>query len=72
MIVAGSNPEDFIGSPAFIAIVAGGSACCCCGGCFCIWLRRRYIIEVYADWEESEEEGFSDDEIVDVLSDKDD
>lgn len=60
--------DDFIGSPAFFGIIAGSSCCCCC--VVCCWLRRRYVTDVYADWEESEEEGFEEDPVIDVISEK--
>jgi len=68
----GGEEEDFLSSPVFIGLVAGGSSCCCCCCLVCCYLRRRYMVDVYADWEESEEEDFSDDNIVDVLDEKDD
>eukprot|EP00435_Cladocopium_sp_Y103_P048973 s12_g14.t1 len=52
----GEEDEDFLGSPAFIGLVAGGSCCCCCCCVVCCYLRRRYMVEIYIDSEESEEE----------------
>lgn len=60
--------EEFVGSMAFIAIVAGSLACCCC----CIVIlgvcRWRYRTKVDPEFEDAEEESdFEDDpEIEDV------
>eukprot|EP00931_Biecheleriopsis_adriatica_P047377 TRINITY_DN27313_c0_g1_i1.p1 TRINITY_DN27313_c0_g1~~TRINITY_DN27313_c0_g1_i1.p1 ORF type:complete len:4923 (-),score=820.80 TRINITY_DN27313_c0_g1_i1:177-14945(-) len=51
----GVEEESFIGSAAFIGIVAGGSCCCCLCLCLIAW-RVRYAILVDPDFEEAEEE----------------
>lgn len=65
----GYEDDEFVGSPAFIGLVAGCSGCCCC--CVvCCYLRRRYMVEIYIDSEDSEEEeDFEDDKIVDIPDD---